>query len=175
MFKQAVQPTTIDRAPGTVQILASLRLLPRVVVIDELVKYSLFLFVFVIPNSFFRRRAVVVCGSYVLTGQRCTKRKWRRTPWRPRQWSARPRQFKLQGGAVRKHLERTHLWKESIWFENQAWKVNETKIAECSPLASVVECEGTRSVVCRSTAGIKFVFESFIGALVSFSHPQIKS
>ena len=75
MFQQTVQPTTIDRTPGAVQILASLRLLPRVVVIDELVKYSLFLSVFVIPNSFFGGRADVVCGSYVLTGQRCTKRK----------------------------------------------------------------------------------------------------
>ena len=75
MFQQAVQPTAIDRAPRAVQIFSSLRLLPRVVVIDELVKYSLFLSVFVIPNSFFGRRAVIVCGSYVLTSQRCTKRK----------------------------------------------------------------------------------------------------
>lgn len=75
MLQQAIQLTTIDRAPGAVQIFAGLRLLARVVVIYELVKYSLFLSVVVIPNSFFSRRAYVVCGRYVLTGQRFTKRK----------------------------------------------------------------------------------------------------
>ena len=112
MLQQAIQPTTIDRTPGAVQIFAGLRLLARVVVIYELVKYSLFLSVVVIPNSFFSGRAYVVCGRYVLTGQRFTKRKWRRAPWRPRQWSTRPRQFKLKSGAVSKYLERTHLWKK---------------------------------------------------------------
>ena len=165
MLQQAIQPTTIDRAPGAVQIFAGLRLLARVVVIYELVKYSLFLSVVVIPNSFFSGRAYVVCGRYVLTGQRFTKRKWRRAPWRPRQWSTRPRQFKLKSGAVSKYLERTHLWKKKkknlVWNASLDGERNESSwmFAFCYS---------------RVMSWSNFEFGSFISAFVLIFSLQIK-
>ena len=75
MFQQAVQPTAVDRTPGAVQVFAGLCLLARVVVVNKLVKYPLFLSIFVVPISLFSRCAHIVRGSCVLTGQRCTKRK----------------------------------------------------------------------------------------------------
>ena len=75
MFQQAVQPTTVDRTPRAVQVLTGLGLLPRVVVINKLVKYSLFLSSFTVPISLFGGRARIVRGRRVLTCQRCTKRK----------------------------------------------------------------------------------------------------
>ena len=95
MFQQAVQPMAVDRTPRAIKILAGFCLLTCVVVINKLVEYSLFLPIFLVPISLLGGRAYIVGGSCVLTGQRCTKRKWRWAPWRPRQRSTGPWQFEL--------------------------------------------------------------------------------
>ena len=75
MFEQAVELTTIDRAPGTVQILSRLSLLPRVVVVNKLVKNPLLFAIFFVPVSFLGWCSHVIRGSCVLSCQRRTKRK----------------------------------------------------------------------------------------------------
>lgn len=124
MFQQAIELTAIDRAPGAVEILPGLGLLSRVIVINKLIKYSLPLSIFFIPVSLLGRRSHVVRGSCVLNCQRCSKRKWRRTPWRPGQRSSWPREFELQGGAISEHLKWAHLWQE--WGRGQIEHAHET-------------------------------------------------
>ena len=43
MFEESIELETVEAAPGTVEVLPGLRLLPRVVVVQELVNYPRYL------------------------------------------------------------------------------------------------------------------------------------
>ena len=51
MFEESIELEAVEAAPGTVEVLPGLRLLPRVVVVQELVNYPRYLPVIINKRS----------------------------------------------------------------------------------------------------------------------------